>query len=161
MELKKVIPLFIFFILSIQHYVKAALFLQLKETTTESLLLSVQYILGPYCTEGGQQLCREGMDISSLCFLRLWVTIRNWSWANHCYSRFSSSFTICLGFRFCFRSYGKFSYGKFSHNFSFSYILTSSFPVLCSLFLWGQSWFFFLSEFSPWQGDSGFVMRGV
>lgn len=62
MELKKVIPLFIFFILSIQHYVKAALFLQLKETTTESLLLSVQYILGPYCTEGGQHINSAGKE---------------------------------------------------------------------------------------------------
>lgn len=31
-------------------------------------------------------LCREGMDISSPCFLKLWVSLRNCSGANHCYS---------------------------------------------------------------------------
>lgn len=120
-------------------------------------------------------LCREGMDISSPCFLKLWVSIRNWSRANHCYSRspldesssgpelwVRSNEKVCRGIygqffsQLCIASVSMIvqSHPVFNH-FSASVF----FPLFCEHKVGVSS--SLLSEFSLWQGDSGFVMRGV
>lgn len=64
-------------------------------------------------------LCREGMDISSPCFLKLWVSIRKWSQANHCYSRSPLDESSSVHFAWAWVQINKQIcrgvYGQFSH----------------------------------------------
>lgn len=122
---------FYFLILSIQTYVKATLFLQLKETTTESILLSIQYILVLTAQREGNTSTLQGRNGY---LLSAFLGYESLSVIGHGLITATVGFLVALQFALA-SDFASDLMESLVMESSFSYILTSSFPVLCSLFL--------------------------